>query len=44
MPQMRLWPFMARTMVDEVHGVKVPLAPHATLPPLRSELRHLTKA
>jgi hypothetical protein len=44
MPQMRFWPFMARTMVEEVHGVKVLPAAHATLPPSRSELRHLTKA
>ncbi len=25
---------MARTMVEEAHGVKVLTAPHATLPPL----------
>jgi hypothetical protein len=39
MPQMSLWPFMARTMVEDVHGVK-PL-PFVAAPLCRQNARHL---
>jgi hypothetical protein len=36
MPQIVVWPFMARTMVEDVHGVK-PLPGPANRPPGTAE-------
>jgi hypothetical protein len=40
MPQMRFWPFMARTMVEDVHGVKpLPLRRHTAEPAKHAALQ-----
>jgi hypothetical protein len=37
MPQMKVWPFMARTMVEESHGVKPLLGVAAAAAPAKHQ-------
>jgi hypothetical protein len=37
MPQMKIWPFMTRTMVEESHGVKPLLAVAAAAAPAKHQ-------